>query len=96
MNDISNIDDKTLALHQYLKANEKDTEGDSWIFGHDPIIVKHLNTFSSEDVKKLENNYLSWDEEQLYDNADPITDTINPLIDVISDKIETLNVYYKQ
>jgi len=81
MNEIPKIESKVLALHQYLKANEKDTEGDSWIFGHHPIIEKHLITFDSEDTKELEQNILKWNEEQLYDIADPLADTKNPLID---------------
>lgn len=53
MNEIPQIEDKVEALRLYLEANKNDNEGDSWIFGHYPIMIEHLNTFDKKDYDKL-------------------------------------------
>lgn len=64
--------DKILALEFYLKSNKNDNEGDSWLFGHNPNIIEHLNSFSKEECQTLNIKSEKWDDNMLYSLADPV------------------------
>lgn len=74
-------EDKILALKEYLEFYSDDDEGDSWIYGHNPNIVAHLNSLSAEMCKKLTRKVLSWPKESLYNLADPLLEESNPYLD---------------
>lgn len=81
MNSIPDIEDKVEALKLYLIANVNDEEGDSWIFGHNPSIINHLNSFNQMESEILTNELSKWQDDILSNLADPVSDCTNELID---------------
>lgn len=63
---------KINALKFYLESNQNDTEGDSWIYGHNPNIIEHLNSFSAKDYQTLNIESENWDDNTISSLADPI------------------------
>ena len=47
------LDDDSLCLTDLLASNKFDTEGDSWISGHNPNIIEHLNGFTEKEFQIL-------------------------------------------
>lgn len=72
--------DKIFALHFYLESNRNDDEGDSWIYGHNPNIIEHLNTFNKDDYERLNIESEFWEDETIANLADPIWECNNPNI----------------
>lgn len=81
MIEIPKIDDKVEALKKYLSANRNDEEGDSWIFGHNPKIITHLNSFSNDEYQALRHEIRKWEDDLTSNLADPITECENEQID---------------
>jgi hypothetical protein len=81
MIEIPKIEDKVEALREYLIANKKDDEGDSWIFGHNPILITHLNSFSRKEYESLRQEIEKWQDNLTSNLADPITECENENID---------------
>ncbi|WP_173973353.1 hypothetical protein, partial [Flavobacterium bizetiae] len=81
MEEIPKIEDKIKALYLYIDANTSDTEGDSWYYGYNPIIVSHINTLSKAECERLVSEIWNWKEEILVDLADPFLQIRNPNLD---------------
>ncbi|MCV9927619.1 hypothetical protein OIU83_08155 [Flavobacterium sp. LS1R49] len=81
MEEIPKIEDKIKALYLYIDGNASDTEGDSWYYGHNPIIVSHINTLSKAECERLVSEIWNWKEEILVDLADPFLQIENPNLD---------------
>jgi len=78
MNEIPKIEDRIKALYMYIEGNASDTEGDSWHYGHNPIIVSHINNLSKKDCERLTSEVWNWKEEILINLADPFLGIRNP------------------
>ena len=65
----------------YIDGNASDTEGDSWYYGHNPIIVSHINNLSKVECERLVSEIWNWKEEILVDLADPFLQIRNPNLD---------------
>lgn len=81
MTEIPKIEDKIEALKLYLGANRNDDEGDSWIFGHNLIIIRHLNSFSEKENQILRHRIKNWEDDLTSNLADPISECENEKID---------------
>ena len=73
--------DKIEALREYLISNSKEDEGDSWTFGHHPIIEDHLMSLTEAESIKLQAEIFNWSEDEKYRMADPMSETKNKYID---------------
>lgn len=78
---IPDTEDKIKALYEYLETNASDSEGDSWYHGHNPVIISHINNFSTEECIKLVSEIKNWKEDILIHLADPVLDISNPDLD---------------
>lgn len=78
---ISSNENKIESLKDYLIANRNDNEGDSWTFCHHPNIESHLISLNEEESKRLEKEIFDWEESELYNMADPISDSKNKYFD---------------
>ncbi len=70
--------DKIGSLYWYLKGISPHCSAEDWYYDQEPVIVRHINSFSPKECDNFLTRFLVWDEETLYRLADALIEISNP------------------